>query len=316
MFVAAGRGLAAAHAAGIVHRDFKPQNVMVGKDGGVRVTDFGLARLVHEEARDAPADVVADERPAPIGSVTRTGALLGTPAYMSPEQFRGGAVDARSDQFSFCVALREALREPPGWLRGVVVRGSATDRDQRFQSMAELLAAVERGRRRVRRRASVALATLAITLVAMGGWRLRTARKFVCSVPAERVAAAWPADNADHARRQAIHAAFVASRRPTAETNWQRLSATLDGYIRAWGSMYLETCTATHVQGEQSADVLDLRMSCLNDNLDQVRALTDTLLAADAEVVSRAASAAVNLTPVARCADVEIAEVRGAAAPR
>ena len=305
VFVAAGRGLAAAHAADIIHRDFKPQNVMIDKDGSVRVMDFGLARLVNEDAGVA-RDVAQEDRPEPTGSVTKTGALLGTPAYMSPEQFRGGAIDARSDQFSFCVAVREALVEPPAWLRAVVMRGAAADRDERYRSLDQLLEALARGRNRLRRRASAFVAALAVAVVAAGGWRLARGEKFACAVPKDRIAAAWPVDDAGHPRRKAIHAAFLASGRPGADTSWHRLAATLDEYARAWNAMYMQTCEATHVRGEQSGEVLDLRMSCLNDNLDQIRALTDTLMSADAAVVSRAASAAAGLTPVARCADVAL----------
>jgi len=100
VFIAAGRGLAAAHAAGVVHRDFKPQNVMIAKTGVVRVMDFGLARFAQEEVGEprTPGD---DQSTVDLGHVTRTGAFVGTPAYMSPEQFRREKLDARSDQFSF-----------------------------------------------------------------------------------------------------------------------------------------------------------------------------------------------------------------------
>lgn len=106
-FIAAGRGLAAAHAAGIVHRDFKPENVLVGEDGRVRVGDFGLAGAPGSRAEDVTWD---DDRPS---SLTRTGAVLGTPKYMAPEQERGAPPDAASDQFSFCVALFEAIYGAP-----------------------------------------------------------------------------------------------------------------------------------------------------------------------------------------------------------
>lgn len=101
MFAAAGEGLAAAHRAGLVHRDFKPENVLVGPDGRPRVADFGLS---------CP-ETVAEEKGAPSGKLTLTqaGMMLGTPAYMAPEQLRGEPADARSDQYGFCVALYEAL---------------------------------------------------------------------------------------------------------------------------------------------------------------------------------------------------------------
>ncbi len=104
MYVAAGRGLAAAHAAGLVHRDFKPDNVLVGADGRPRVTDFGLV------AADGRAVESGDTRGAALdANLTVQGSVLGTPAYMAPEQWRGETVDPRTDQFAFCVALWEAL---------------------------------------------------------------------------------------------------------------------------------------------------------------------------------------------------------------
>src|SRR5262249_41618375 len=114
MFAAAGRGLAAAHAAGMVHRDFKPENVLVGKDGRVRVMDFGLARV--EGTAEGPTLPPAIIRaltdasvPRALGQLTQEGRVLGTPNYMSPEQFSGRTLDPRSDQFSFCAALYYGL---------------------------------------------------------------------------------------------------------------------------------------------------------------------------------------------------------------
>jgi serine/threonine protein kinase len=107
-FVSAGRGLAAAHAAGIVHRDFKPANVIVGEDGRVRVVDFGLARVrIDAEIEDAEIDPISLSEYCLDDAMTAAGSVLGTPRYMAPEQHRGGQVDAASDLYSFCLALLE-----------------------------------------------------------------------------------------------------------------------------------------------------------------------------------------------------------------
>jgi tetratricopeptide (TPR) repeat protein len=158
MVAQAGRGLAAAHAAGIVHRDFKPENVLIGADGRARVVDFGLARASPGEG--APVEVSTSSLAAPL---TRSGTVLGTPAFMAPEQLReAGRADARSDQFSFCVLLYEALygerpfddltaakvRPPPpgaqvpAALRAVLLRGLQHDPAERWPTMDALLDAL------------------------------------------------------------------------------------------------------------------------------------------------------------------------------
>ena len=186
VFIAAGRGLVAAHAAGIVHRDFKPDNVLLDKDGRPRVVDFGIARQAEQvegavdddgDGEDARGDLVKTLRegggaPAALLTLTKTGAVVGTPAYMAPEQFMGERGDDRSDQFSFCVALDEALygerpfagddvlsisvnvtqgelrplprdRGVPAWIRRLILRGVKADPDARWPSMAALIAALE-----------------------------------------------------------------------------------------------------------------------------------------------------------------------------
>ncbi len=170
VFLAAGRGLAAAHANGLVHRDFKPENVMIGDDGRVLVMDFGLARS--SPVRDtASGDDGAHE--TPLG-LTKSGLVAGTPAYMAPETLSGGGTNPRTDQFSFCAALWEGLHgqrpfvgadmgaltravmeRPPIVPRGSTVakhtqealeRGMMPDPAKRWRSMEELMGALSRPR--------------------------------------------------------------------------------------------------------------------------------------------------------------------------
>jgi predicted Ser/Thr protein kinase len=227
-YLAAGRGLAAAHAAGIVHRDFKPHNVLRSRDGRIVVTDFGLAR----EACDAPSAALDATLPAgamstsPRGSssssllagLTVTGSLVGTPAYMAPEQWSGGAVTPATDQFAYCVALWEALagarpypgptfddlrgqvaRGPaaldasriPRRVRGILRRGLDPDPTRRWPSMEVLLARLLR----FQRRPGVALAIAAGALGGIGAlvFALRggDAPLALCDPPARDVAAVW-----------------------------------------------------------------------------------------------------------------------------
>jgi len=120
-FIAAARGLAAAHARFLIHRDFKPENVMVDGQGHVRVMDFGLARHTGQEDPEATSETP----PVMARPLTQTGMIMGTPAYMAPEQFLADYTDHRTDQFAFCVALFEALygyRPFPGESMKVLAR--------------------------------------------------------------------------------------------------------------------------------------------------------------------------------------------------
>ena len=210
-FVAAGVGLAAAHRVGLVHRDFKPLNVLVGFDGRVRVTDFGLARPVAQvdPGEATPSD--SSHEGHQEWTLTMTGGLVGTPRYMAPEQFRAGPADARSDQFSFCVALFTALygrhpffpegvkkpplrelaqlvtageliepvpdEEIPGGILEVLRRGLSADSAERYPSMDRLIADLSRYvapavSARFKPRTLALAGAFAVVLLGVGLWLL------------------------------------------------------------------------------------------------------------------------------------------------
>ncbi len=337
VFAAAGEGLLAAHEAGLVHRDFKPQNVMVGQDGAVRVTDFGLAsdtsevaegdttmRNLAHSAMQLTADTIA---------LTGTGVLLGTPLYMAPEQFLARPTDARTDQFSFCVALYEALygQRPfpsdslqtlvgavvsgrvqpppqktrvPAFVRKIILRGLELLPASRYPSMRELLTALRADPLRRRRTVAFgAAAALAAVVAAVGAQRVTTRGQRMCQGAAGKLARIWELDP-NGARRTAVHDSVLGTGRPFAEETWTRVSALLDGYSRNWTGAYTDACEATHVRGDQSAEVLDLRMSCLDGSRGAVRALTDLLSHADGAAVVGAVDAAHALPSIERCSDI------------
>ncbi|HTA17728.1 MAG TPA: serine/threonine-protein kinase [Polyangia bacterium] len=332
VFASAARGLAAAHAAGLVHRDFKPHNVMVAMDGHVRVMDFGLAREIGDARDDA---LVPGATPEDL-ELTRTGELVGTPLYMAPEQFRAQRTDARTDQFAFCVALYQALygahpfgggtidalatnvlagavRPPPAkhdvpaWLRRVLLRGLSVAPDARWPSMAALLAALENDPNRVRRRwgATVGLGLLVVAAIATLARGPRRSGSLCRGGPA-RLAGVWEPLGAARPRRDAIEAAFVRAGGPSAHETWQHVEPLLDRYATAWLDMYRDACEATQVRGEQSPETLDLRMACLDERRTTLAALTDVLANADGVAVSRAIDAANALPSLDRCTDVRL----------
>ena len=326
----AGRGLAAAHAAGILHRDFKPDNVMVApanaeQPASVRVTDFGLAASADPSA-PISADVHRSEPSSGEGATISGESLqMGTVGYLAAELLQGHRATAASDQFAFCVTAFEALcgRRPfvgatpaevaratvkgelrwppkadvPTWVRTIVARGLAVDPSARFPDMDTLLRVLERDPAIARRRI---IGWSAALLIGGGGLAaaILTPRGPTCTRDEARLAGVW-----DEPRKAAIARAFEAAHVPFADDAWRGAERRVDRWTDAWLDARVDACAATHVRGEQSSELLDLRMACFDQRLDDLRELGDALARADAETVQRAVQAANELGNFDACAD-------------
>ncbi len=320
LFVEAGRGLAAAHAAGLVHRDFKPDNVLVGSDGRPRVVDFGLARppIVPVDPLDATQGDSAEIE------ITHHGMVVGTPSYMAPEQLHGEAVDARADQFAFCVALFEALTgvrpyagrtideisrsiakraidgarlgpRVPRSVRRALLRGLDPDPARRFPTMDALLEELVPRRRglQISLAASAALA-LPLSLVA---WNA-TISTHPCDAIEAELATTW-----NDGRRRELADAFVHIDRDAGPTHWRRVEPVLDAWANDWLALYRGACESAHVEGELSLRDYDRIAGCLDDGRRRLLALTDRFADLDRTTLGEATKASLSLPRPSDCAD-------------
>jgi predicted Ser/Thr protein kinase len=325
MLLGAGAGLAAAHDAGLVHRDFKPENVLVGDDGRPRVGDFGLAR-VGAETSPPPKDDVLLSLTTPM---TVTGTVLGTPAYMSPEQLGGETVDARADQFAFCVVAWECIfgrrpfagttlaalqiaiekQEPsfpkdlgvPERVRAVLARGLAVNPTDRHADMHALLASLRDAMRsRTRRRATIAaLAILATGGAAVAGTRTYETHRHEAACAAEGDAIRGRFGDA---ARDQMRGSFLATSSPSAASSFEHSFPVLKKSADALANEAVATCRGR----DESAPASAARRACLASHDSSLANLADLFAHADASLVKRAPDAAWASYDPAPCADATV----------
>lgn len=345
---AAGQGLASAHRNGIIHRDVKPENLVVDQKGQIKVVDFGLARMVEYE-KD-PLDAAVDTAPGSPGlateggghdaepqdisalhtPLTQAGAILGTPAYMSPEQLLGRPTDARSDQYSFCVVLFEALfdrlpfegstlwklktaklaqklsplprRAPiPAFVRRAILRGLSLAPEQRYPSMEALLVALSDDPRRRLGKALLAVIILAAFAVLAGSQLLIRSGSQPCAGVSNMLRDVW-----DPEVRKRVGQAFASSGHPYASGTFGWVSGALDRYAGEWISVRTSICEATLVKRLQTESMMNLKIACLSTRLKQLAELTHGLLSPGKGGIEAAVKATAALDPIKGCTDERI----------
>jgi len=305
VYAQAARGLQAAHEAGLLHRDFKPDNVLLGEDGRVRVVDFGLARnledtdIDNERAETLPPDAEALRTP-----LTQTGSVLGTPTYMAPEQFRGEVTDARTDQFAWCIALWEALygerpfvgsgyreladnvvagaRRPvprdsrvPGQLRAMLETGLRRAPSERHADLASAVQIVERQLTRRRPkwwRATLVVPVVGVTALAVS-WDPAPASLEDCAPAEQRLAGVW-----DPTVRERLATRFGSSTDPDfVASTGASIERELDEVVRQWRASYADACEAVASTTAAERRLAARRLSCLDQALPRLSVFVEAI---------------------------------------
>lgn len=324
VFIEAGQGLAAVHAAGLVHGDFKPANVMVDEAGRARVLDFGLARRVGTTTGSVTDGHGSASSARAHGSAHPGYELRGTPAYMSPEQISGREIDAASDQFSFCVSLWEAVygqrpfggerlyeiatallarrpspplnrRAAPRWLYRTLLRGLAHEPSERWPSMDALVQELLRDR--VRRRTRVALALGVVGLLGAGAWWQHEREVSRCERESSEATRLWNAE-----REASIREAIGRTEQRYATYAADRTVERIDDYAAAWRQTYQQICLAS--RDSLPDELRTAAYSCLDQRRRGLDVRLTALVHEQANAALRSIEALESLPPVAVCSDV------------
>ncbi len=324
VFRDAARGLIAAHDAGIVHRDFKPDNVLIGPGGRAHVTDFGLAL---ESYAAVPSQNESSRAGSSTASsrLTETGMVMGTPAYMPVEQHAGKPTDHRSDQFSFCVSFYEALYgvrpfcgangtelcqsikrgqippPPPGVsvprrVHRAILKGLALKPESRHASMRELLRAITAP---TRNRRTWVLGGIVGLCVGAGAVASAEPTQRPCSSFQRTIEEVYGSQ-----QRSEIRAAFKSTKLPHADASFESTARTLDAFTKDWAAVAADACLATE-RGETSEHMLDLRMNCLNRARSRLSATIEVLRQANKEVVQQGVALASSQDELELCSDLD-----------
>lgn len=350
LFIQAGRGLAGAHAIELVHRDFKPDNVLVGEDGRARVADFGLARAIvpkldrdsvertaaWSEASGGTRSATASGSQPPFepasssermsllsNKITQTGAAVGTVAYMAPEQWGGAELDARADQFSFCVALFEALygvrpfagrnagallyniqrgrfqdplpgRRVPRRILKILRRGLASDPESRFPSMLVLLRRLER-RPISRPRIAFSIGALGVATVVGATMNTEDAED-PCEAGVAEMRRLWtPAVEGE------LQQAAAATGKVHAVDALERAVRALSSYADKWTDAYADACASTHVRKEQTESTFELVAACLAERRRAFESTVGELQTGELDKLESSVRAATSLPGIDPC---------------